>query len=66
MAYIVSFGLGPHFMELLKDKVKTVEDGFVLLFDESLNRELNKKQMDMHVRFWDADKRAVAGYKMCL
>ncbi|KAK0067710.1 hypothetical protein Bpfe_002551, partial [Biomphalaria pfeifferi] len=56
ISYLVSFGLGPYFQDLLKVKLKTVNDGFVLLYDESLNRELNKKQMDMHVRYWDTDK----------
>jgi hypothetical protein len=56
MAYMVSFGLGPYFHELLKAKLKSLDDGFILLFDEALNRELSKKQMDIHVRHWDDDK----------
>ena len=51
IAYMVTFGLGPHFQDLLKRRLNS-SDGFVLLFDESLNRELNKKQMDIHVRYW--------------
>ena len=46
-----TFGLDPHFQDLLKRRLNS-SDGFVLLFDESLNRELNKKQMDIHVRYW--------------
>ena len=28
------------------------ETEYVLLFDESLNRDLKVKQMDIHVRYW--------------
>jgi len=35
-AYIATFGLGPNFLDLLKEKAKS-SDGFVLLFDELLN-----------------------------
>ena len=31
------------------------ESGFVLLFDESLNAELQKKQLAFHLRSWDHD-----------
>ena len=51
-AYFATFGLGPHFLDLLKNKAKSAGE-FVLLFDESLNEDLQKKQMDVHVRFWD-------------
>jgi len=54
-AYLSTFGLGPHFLTLLRDRVKTT-DGFVLMFDESLNEQLQKKQLDILVRFWDGDK----------
>lgn len=39
----------------MKEKVKSA-DGYVLLFDESLNQELQKKQMDFHVRIWNHNK----------
>lgn len=29
------------------------ESGYVILFDESLNKEMKKCQLDMHVRFWN-------------
>lgn len=48
-SYLTCFGIAPHFKSLLKEKVKS-SDGYVLLFDESLNHELQKKQMDFHVR----------------
>ena len=54
-SYLTCFGIAPYFKSLLKEKVKS-SDGYVLLFDESLNHELQKKQMDFHVRVWNDDK----------
>ena len=54
-SYLTCFGIVPHFKSLLKEKVKSA-DGYVLLFDESLNHQLQKKQMDFHVRIWNHDK----------
>ena len=54
-SYLSCFGIAPHFKSLLKEKVKS-SNGYVLLFDESLNHELQKKQMDFHVRIWNHDK----------
>lgn len=52
VAYLTTFGIAPHFSSLMKAKAKK-ESGFVLLFDENLNREMKKCQLDMHVRFWN-------------
>ena len=52
-AYLSTFGLAPYFLSLLTSKVKS-EKEYVLLFDECLNRELHSKQLDIHIRFWDA------------
>lgn len=41
-AYLTVFGLAPHFRTLLKQKI---DSKFVLLFDESLNKKNQKKQM---------------------
>ena len=46
--YITTFGLGPCFLDMLKQSARAAEN-FVLLFDESLNEELQKKQLDLHV-----------------
>lgn len=53
MSYITSFGLAPYFTSQLEDKLKF--NDYVLLFDESMNKSLQSKQMDFHVRFWDED-----------
>jgi hypothetical protein len=36
---------------MLKQNARAA-DNLVLLFDESLNDELQKKRLDMHVRLW--------------
>lgn len=54
-AYIIRFGIAPHFKKLL---VNSVNDAgpFVLMFDESLNKSAKKKQLDIHVRVWKDDR----------
>ena len=54
-AYLICFGLAPHFKQFLKDVVKK-EEAYVLLFDESLNSVCQSKQMDIHIRSWNHDK----------
>ena len=54
-SYMCCFGLAPHFRRLMLKDV-TQQDGFVLLFDESLNRPTKNKQMDVHVRSWFGDQ----------
>ena len=49
-AYCCVFGLAEHFKKLLQD---SVTGPFVVLFDESLNKKMQEKQMDAHVRFWN-------------
>ena len=51
--YFVTHGLAPFFKKLLVDAVKEL-DHYVLLFDESFNKIVNKGQMDLHIRFWNS------------
>lgn len=51
-AYTVNFGLAPFFFSDLLEKVKK-SPFFAISFDESLNDQLEKVQMDFIVRFWD-------------
>ena len=51
-AYTVNFGLAPFFFSDLLKKVKK-SPFFAISFDESLNDQLEKVQMDFIVRFWD-------------
>ena len=43
------------FQELLLDEVKLLPK-YVLSFDESLNKKLQKGQMDILLRHWDYEK----------
>ena len=51
-AYYVVYGLGPYCKEQLLQSTRA-SPYFSLLFDESLNHDLQKEQMDMQVRFWN-------------
>jgi hypothetical protein len=53
-SYICRFGLAPYFSNLLHEQIK-ICDEFVVLFDEILNKATYTKQMDFHVRFWQAN-----------
>ena len=50
-AYLTKFGIAPHFKSLLAQKIEKA-DAFVLLFDESMNKN-QTKQMDYHIRVWE-------------
>ena len=52
-SYLLKFGVAPYFKQLLLDAVKC-SPLYVILFDESLNKSTQEKQMDVHVRYWDA------------
>ncbi|KAJ8358180.1 hypothetical protein AAFF_G00028020 [Aldrovandia affinis] len=52
-AYLTTFGIAPHFSCLLL-KVRSAYH-YMLLFDESLNRPLQSKLSDVHLRNWDGD-----------
>ncbi|XP_013861075.1 uncharacterized protein LOC106515698, partial [Austrofundulus limnaeus] len=52
--YILRFGLAHFFKQQLVDIVNTAGP-FVLMFDESLNQSTKKKQLDVHVGFWNED-----------
>lgn len=53
-AYLCYFGIAPYIKQLLKDAIAD-QDGFVLLFHESLNKVTRNKQMDIHCRIWEKD-----------
>lgn len=42
--YNITYGIAPYLSSLIEDKIKGHE--YVLLFDETMNKELQKKQMD--------------------
>ena len=55
VAYLTTFGIAPHFSSLMKMTAKK-ESGYVIMFDESLNKEIKKCQLDVHLRFWNNDQ----------
>ena len=53
--YIINHGIAPHFNELLLVEANQ-SPFYVLSFDESLNKHLQRGQMDVLVRFWNNEK----------
>ena len=52
-SYLVNFGIAPQFRQELADDTK--QSPFISVsFDESLNDVLQKKQMNVIIRFWNA------------
>lgn len=51
-SYMQTFGLGPFFEKELRNILESCTE-VALAFDESLNKVSNKKQLDVHVKFWD-------------
>jgi len=51
----VFFGIAPYLRTFLLSKVKPA-NGYVLLFDESLNSNLQSKQLDIHICFWEGSQ----------
>lgn len=50
--YIKNYGLAPHFSNELKDKLQQCDD-YIICFNESLNKIIERGQMDIFVRFFD-------------
>ncbi|KAL3205778.1 hypothetical protein MRX96_052930 [Rhipicephalus microplus] len=50
-AYVVCHGLRPFFLSCLQRELEQ-SDGYTVLFDESLNDYLQRKQMAIRVRYW--------------
>ena len=48
-AYMSCFDIAEHIKTMLLQEVTSF---FVVLFDESLNKKSQAKQMDIHVRYW--------------
>ena len=53
-AYMASFGIAPYLRDNMKNLI-TDEQYYVLLFDESMNKPLQEKQLDFHIRIWNGD-----------
>lgn len=59
VAYLVSYGLAPYFLNQLMDHIKLCND-FVICFDEAFNKVAHKGQMDLVIRFWDEHSHQVS------
>ena len=53
--YLCKFGIAPYFADQLLEKVRS-SSNYVLLFDETLNKDLQEKQMDIYVCIWDGNR----------
>ena len=54
MLYLAAFGIASCLSSRLAARVKSC-DVYVLLFDETLNKPLQEKQLDVLVHYWDGD-----------
>ena len=52
LKYIINFGLGPHFRDVLKCETAASE-WYSISFDDSLNNVVQEREMDILIRFWD-------------
>ena len=57
--YLICFGIAPYFHGELMQKIQEQGTMYVISFDESLNKVIQKEQMDLIVRFWDIKKNRV-------
>ena len=48
-SYMCCFGIAEHIKNTL---IQEINSYFVIMFDESLNKTTQAKQMEMHVRYW--------------
>ena len=58
-SYISSFGISEYFKQTL---LKEINGPYSVMFDESLNKSLQSKQMDVHVRFWNPEGKVTTRY----
>ena len=54
--YLTTHGLAPYFLGELKSSVSSSTSGYVLLFDETLNKKNQMKQMDFMIRVWQGQE----------
>jgi len=58
-SYLICFGIAPYFHGELMKLLQEQGTMYVISFDESLNKVIQKEQMDLIVRFWDVQKNKV-------
>ena len=63
--YMITYGLAPYFTDNLRSILTSIDPVplYSVSFDESMNRILQRGQMDLHVRYWcDTKKIACTRY----
>ena len=55
LSYIICFGIAPYFKQQLLVELKETQH-FVISFNESLDNELHKEQMDFFVMYFNKDR----------
>ncbi|GBM43030.1 hypothetical protein AVEN_215164-1 [Araneus ventricosus] len=60
-AYICHFGIAPYFQNQVYEDLKQLSH-FTVLFDETLNKTNQQKQLDLHIRYWSKDNRVTTRY----
>lgn len=58
-SYVINHGLAPYFQDVLQNYIKGCSD-YVVCFDESLNKFVQRGQMDLCIRFWDVNFQKVS------
>ena len=53
--YTITYGVAPYVQSMLEKRIKESRE-YVLLFDETLNKDFQKKQVDLLARIWDIDE----------
>ncbi len=62
-SYVCTYGLAPYFKKLIVKEVSQ-QPAYVMLFDESPNKHLQSKQMDLHVRLRDGPEVKFIGHPL--
>ena len=62
LMYIVNYGLFTYFKQSVKGQILKSPFVVALFGDKNLSKNLQKSEMDLHVRYWDVSERKVAIY----
>ena len=57
-SYLLCFGIAPYYESQLLEELNESRS-YCISFDESMNKDLQQNQMDIHVRYWDRKKNMV-------
>ena len=62
LQYVINHGLFPHLKQMILDEI--LKSPFMsVLYDESLNENIQKSEMDIHVKYWnEGENKATVWY----